>query len=57
MCIVYFRHYGGSCSLENRLSAAVLQKNEGYSYLSNVKYHIVSSFILFIPPANCLRGI
>ncbi|VDI29330.1 Hypothetical predicted protein [Mytilus galloprovincialis] len=30
------RHYGGSCSLQNRLSAAVLQKNEGYGYLSKV---------------------
>ncbi|XP_052098489.1 uncharacterized protein LOC127733178 [Mytilus californianus] len=30
------RHYGGSCSLKNRLSAAVLQKNEGYSYLPKV---------------------
>ncbi|CAG2244871.1 unnamed protein product [Mytilus edulis] len=31
------RHYGGSCSLKNRLSAAVLKKkNEGYSYLPKV---------------------
>ncbi|XP_063448530.1 uncharacterized protein LOC134728061 [Mytilus trossulus] len=30
------RHYGGSCSLQNRLSAAVLQKNEGYGYLSKI---------------------
>ncbi|CAC5403490.1 unnamed protein product [Mytilus coruscus] len=30
------RHYGGSCSLKNRLPAAVLQKNEGYSYLPKV---------------------
>ncbi|VDI16835.1 Hypothetical predicted protein [Mytilus galloprovincialis] len=29
------RHYnGGSCSLQNRLSTAVLEKNEGYGYLS-----------------------
>ncbi|XP_076103302.1 uncharacterized protein LOC143072308 [Mytilus galloprovincialis] len=30
------RHYGGSCSLQNRLSSAVLQKNEGYGYLSKI---------------------
>ncbi|XP_052071133.1 uncharacterized protein LOC127709568 [Mytilus californianus] len=30
------RHYGGSCSLQNRLSAAVLQKHEGYGYLSKI---------------------
>ncbi|XP_061171364.1 uncharacterized protein LOC133180923 [Saccostrea echinata] len=30
------RNYGGSYSLEQRLSAALLQKNEGYSYLRKV---------------------
>ncbi|CAC5374155.1 unnamed protein product [Mytilus coruscus] len=30
------RFYGGSSSLSNRLSASVLQKNEGYTWLSKV---------------------
>ena len=49
-CIsIYFltllsRSYGNTCSLATRVSAAVLQKNIGYTYVNKVSEPILVSF-------------
>lgn len=41
----FFRFYGGTKSLKARVSSAVMQKNEGYGWLSKV--NVFRGFIMY----------